>query len=212
MICERPERITALTCIGCGALTIPRTCPGGCCDERRLALIGAADYELARQRAEQAARDVRQLRTALEEYLVSDERDSATAFPAARERARSTLRDLSRSSDFADDADHIEALTGWWCPRCGGIEAPQPCIGVCIRRPAQWVAFESYEYERDRSHELVRRRRRLRDALREVAFVTPRTGREILTVRALSARARHALADPGPAEERQPAGRERLRT
>jgi len=36
----------------------------------------------------------------------------------------------------------------WRCEDCGGIDAPQECIDVCIWGPADWVDATSYEAER----------------------------------------------------------------
>jgi hypothetical protein len=88
------------------------------------------------------------------------------------------------------------------CIGCGA--APQPCIGVCIWRPAQWVNAASYEAERcralaDRQAERCRAladrqaERSLTALLRMLAFTTPRTGQWERNWRALQSRARHAL-------------------
>jgi hypothetical protein len=31
------------------------------------------------------------------------------------------------------------------------VDAPQPCIGVCIWRPAEWIDAACYEHERSRA-------------------------------------------------------------
>jgi hypothetical protein len=107
--------------------------------------------------------------------------------------ARSALREhpLIDSAEFDAPSDPV---TAWWCSMCGGIEAPQPCIGVCIRRPAEWVNRTAYDRERDAAQADRERERRLRDLLRRVAFITPRSGQWRQTWHVLQAEARQSLA------------------
>jgi hypothetical protein len=188
------ELITISTCVGCGALSLPGTCPEGCSDERKLELISAFEYDRVKQRADRAAQHVCELRGAIDRYTSGDGREAAVAFPAARAHARATLQAVSCSGDpDADLSDDAEPTVAWRCPRCGGVDAPQPCIGVCIRAPTQWMRLESYEDECVRLRRLLRQRQQLLDMVRECVFVTPKPGREILNWRRLQTRARQAL-------------------
>ena len=82
----------------------------------------------------------------------------------------------------------------WRCQECGGLDAPQPCIGVCIWRPAVWVDSASYESQRSRAAADREVERSLAGLLRRLAFATPRAGQWEQSLRALQSQARHALA------------------
>ena len=66
--------------------------------------------------------------------------------------------------------------TTWWCPRCGGVDAPQPCLGICVWRPFEWVAAEDYEQARSQLGDALDEERGLRELLRRAATITPRPG------------------------------------
>lgn len=153
-------------------------CPAGCA-EARLDLVPADAFDrlaagLARTReATDAFRAIAQplatLRPAGEEI--------EAAYRAIQTQARTALRRHPDDSD--DEPDWIrpaDPTTSWWCPKCGGLDAPQPCIGVCIKRPAEWVRYEHYDQARDVALDELECERRLRRLARRVAFVTPRAG------------------------------------
>jgi hypothetical protein len=81
----------------------------------------------------------------------------------------------------------------WRCPDCGGVDAPQPCIGVCIWRAAQWVDTAAYEAERSRALGDCQAERSLAGLLRMLAFTTPRSGQWERNWSALQAQAQQAL-------------------
>jgi hypothetical protein len=87
-----------------------------------------------------------------------------------------------------DDAARPVVATTWWCPACDRIEAPQPCIGVCVRRPEPMVASEMYDSVDAEAVAAAERARPLLRALRLAATVTPRDGRYAETWAALAAR------------------------
>jgi hypothetical protein len=79
---------------------------------------------------------------------------------------------LSRDEAGDDSDEPAGHVTAWWCAKCGGIDAPQPCLGICVWRPAEWVNRSVYESERSGAAT----ERALIRLLRRVAFVTPRDG------------------------------------
>jgi hypothetical protein len=175
---EPPERLTVLTCIGCGAMTEIGTCASGCA-ETRLDLVPAEDFDRIKadlvhiQAAAVAFGEVAQPLAASEPAPQDVER----AYCSLQIEARTALRlhpDCAGAHPEWLEPD--EPAITWWCPRCGGLDAPQPCRGVCIRRPAEWVRYEIYERERERALRARDAERRLRQLTRAVAFVTPRTG------------------------------------
>jgi hypothetical protein len=188
-----PERVTVTTCIGCGAMSVPGTCPGTCSDERKLELVPASDYDEAQIQGDAAAAGIDKLRPLLETVAGADGADPAHALRDLAAPARAALRDAPSIPVAAEEDEEIDSVVAWWCARCGGIDAPQPCIGVCISRPVEWASLQSFEGERDRRARLVDELREVTDVVRPLGFVTPRPGQEERNWRALQARARRAL-------------------
>lgn len=69
---------------------------------------------------------------------------TATAFSRGLSRARPLRRypEVDGHSESWDEP--AERTTTWWCAGCGGIDAPQPCLGICIWRPIDWVNANLY--------------------------------------------------------------------
>lgn len=196
-----PDRLTIPACIGCGAMRQDLACPGSCA-ERRIELVSAGDYDqMVASTAARRAR-VRGLRAVAEE--LAGARPAAGAWQAAyqslQHSARSVLRRLGPPAGRPDDLfSPARTVVVWRCPDCGGLDAPQPCLGVCIWRPAQWVDAACYEAGRSRALADRDAERRLADLLRMLASITPRDGQWEQNWRALQRRAQDALAGPGPA-------------
>ena len=142
---------------------------------------------------------VRGLRAVAAELAGAEPADGEreAAYRALQQSARSALRRFSPPVGRPDDLfPPGPAVVVWRCPDCGGLDAPQPCLGVCIWRPAQWVDAACYEAERARARADQTAERSLAGLLRVLAFTTPRPGRWERHWRALQARARQAT---GPA-------------
>jgi len=59
------------------------------------------------------------------------------------------LRDAARAAlrIAVPPREHdVRIQQAWGCPHCGRIDAPQPCIGVCMRRPLR--VADATEYRR----------------------------------------------------------------
>jgi len=62
-----------------------------------------------------------------------------------------------------------ERIKVWQCVGCGRIDHPQPCVGICQDRKAEFVSAADY----DRASTRIA----LLEALvRRIAFTTPRAG------------------------------------
>jgi len=171
-------RLEVPTCIACGARFRGGDCPDGCVDEP-LDLVEAADVQrlgeaLGAGRARIAA--LRQLASALVASPAWD-------WPAARDRARSLLAQPALPEP---EADVVEA---WGCLRCGRVDAPQPCLGVCVRRPVVMAQAGEYRALVAQLEELRGAERELAGLARLVAQVHPRPGGEDRTRDALRSRA-----------------------
>jgi hypothetical protein len=163
-----PDRVTVSACIGCGDRALPRPCTGDC-DDRRLELVAAAEYEqvaaLAAVSAELAASD-------------PGPGEWEPALRALQARARDAL-----ASGPPEPEAPAERVDAWWCATCGRIEAPRSCVGICVRQPEELVRAALYD-------ELAAPAQRAAALVRTLAHVTPRDGQWERTGEALRSRAR----------------------
>ena len=176
-----PEPLAVATCIACGARSRAGACPDGC-DDLPLDLVELADLERL-QAAVAAAR-------ARTDALLAVVREIAAGGSPDRDRARAALR-LP-----APDPGPPGIVEAWGCPRCGRIDAPRPCLGVCVRTPVVMI-------DASRLHEPAAELAALRAAeahaapvARLAATIRPRPGHEAETQAALRERARRAQMEP----------------
>jgi len=187
----------------------------GDCSEHKLVLVSAADYDellgaghAARARGARLAPVVREVAEADAEPV-----DAQAALLRLHDGARRALREGGHGEDATDWASPA-TVTGWWCARCGNVDMPQPCIGVCVWRPADWVSLALYERQRKLADPSLRAASRLGRFLARAAAVTPRAGQWHRNWEALQPQARAALEDytpDSPAPEAPSAGGSRHR-
>ena len=198
-----PERLTVPTCIGCGAMGTFGTCEGTC-REQRLDLVRGAAADSMSAIASGARLRAEAFRTVAAELATRQPAagDWEEAYRHVQQRARAALRAHPRpASDERALAEPAATATTWWCPDCGGIDAPQPCLGICIWRPTEWVDRAAYERERDRALTVDQAEQRLRRLLRRSASVTPRPQHWDRGWHTLRQEARRALAAPSLPED-----------
>jgi hypothetical protein len=194
---QAPDRVTVPTCIGCGAISKFGTCETGC-SEHKLELIRAAALdELVTLRTRAQARS--DALRAIAQTIAQDppaERNQENAYRQLQNDARAVLRRKpDTDADAIDWEQPAEQTRTWWCAD-GGIDAPQPCLGICVWRPVQWANLTDYQSERERILAERERERRLRNLLRRIASVTPRSGQWEQNWNALQATAQHLLKEP----------------
>ena len=80
-----------------------------------------------------------------------------------------------------------ETIKVWECVGCGRIDHPQPCVGICRDRKAEYVRAEDFA-------DVLERLENLEKLLRRIAFTTPREGEAEGTWRALQRDARALLS------------------
>jgi hypothetical protein len=194
---QAPDRVTVPTCIGCGAMSKFGTCETGC-SEQKLELVRAAALDelvTLRTRAQARADAFRPIAHRIAQGDLA-ERNRENAYRQLQKDARTTLRrNPDTDADAIDWEQPAEQTTTWWCAECGGIDAPQPCLGICVWRPVEWADLTDYQRERDRAVAERERERRLRDVLRRISSVTPRAGQWEQNWDALQAGARRLLED-----------------
>lgn len=162
------------------------------CSEHRLELVSAADFDgLEADRSAVRAR-IEAFRLVVDALAAAEPAPDGweAAYRATQGAALAVLK-CHTTSDHSDEP--AEYVTTWWCAGCGAIDAPQPCLGICIWRPAEWVNRTAYEPERSRAAAERDAERILVRLLRRAAFVTPRDDQWERNWRALHADAREAL-------------------
>jgi hypothetical protein len=190
-----PDRVTVLTCIGCGAMGREERCDGDC-SEHKLVLVSAVDHDELLHAADAARVHAARLASAVRPFADADGRpgDPGQVLLALRDGARRALRDGGRVEPRTDWASPATVI-GWWCAQCGNVDMPQPCIGVCVWRPADWVSLALYERRLGLAEPDLRAERSLSGFLARAAAVTPRAGEGQRNLDAFSAQARTVLRD-----------------
>jgi hypothetical protein len=171
------------------------TCDG-ICREQKLELVSGGDYEELATAGAQARCRIQELLPLVAELAgpVSPGPDSPARYEALRERARLVVHDTGLPVR-EDGAATVSAATVvvWRCPDCGGLEETQPCIGVCIWRPADWVSLDAFESTRAQALQDIESERVLLGLVTRFAWVRPRDGEWEQNWRAFHAQARLAL-------------------
>jgi hypothetical protein len=180
-----PERVTVLTCLGCGAMGRQERCAS--CSEHKLVLVDEAELEALQAAGARAARliDVARL-------LEDDPPDPTAALARLRAAAHDALREPP------EPPEEPGTVTGWWCATCGNVDLPQPCIGVCVWQPTRWVNHALYDRERRRIQPQLDAARRLRRPLTRAAAIRSRPGHAEQNWQALARAAAAARADSPP--------------
>ncbi len=186
-------RLPATCCIGCRRVDAPQLCADGC-DERTIELVFGTAMDAALTERERGAHEVQTLRELLRRSVSAPLGQGQQEHRALQADARSALRGNATGPDRqAGDPADVERVIAGHCGVCGWIEAPQPCLGVCIFRAVEMVPAADYDDVRTRCEDTVRQVTRLRTVVRQLAWVTPRAGEWERTARALHALARQAL-------------------
>jgi hypothetical protein len=190
---QPPERLTVLTCIGCGAMSVPGQCAGGCGPERKLELVAASELDALIELDHAAERRCGALADVLTSFLALP---SEQLPDGLRCLARAALAEHEQSSAAATRAlaAEEEPVVSWWCEECGGLDAPAPCLGVCLRRPAQWASADAVARQRASFTARLEEERRLASAVRAVAYTSPRPGAKERHWQRLRERATSAVA------------------
>jgi len=144
---QRPDRVTVPTCIGCGAMrpvgdlrlrAAPRRSSNSFVRSTSKALTELASGAHVRAEACRAvARELASDRPGPDDWEATTPRCKALHAPPCI----TIQRFDGRSAAWDEPA---EGATTWWCAGCGGIDAPQPCLGICIWRPIDWVNANLY--------------------------------------------------------------------
>ena len=166
----------------------------GACSERKLELVSGGDYDELTAAAAACRVRIQGLGAVAGELARTEPGPDEwrVAYPALQQSARSALRHPGPAPGDRDDdlLSPARTVIVWRCQDCGGVDAPQPCIDVCIWGPADWVDAVSYESDRSRAVFDREVEQSLAGLLRRFAFVTPRDGQWERSWRAFQSQAR----------------------
>ena len=197
-VVDLPVRLTIATCVGCGSMREFATCEG-VCRERKLELVTGGEYDELVTAAAACRVRIRGFLPLVEELAAAQARqvDWKGLYESFQEQARVVLRAAGPWARGALD-DAASSTVVWRCPDCGGLEATQPCIGVCIWRPLDWVEAGAFEAERATLLRDIELERSLFDLLSRFARVTPRDSEWERNWRAFQVQAGHVLGVLSP--------------
>lgn len=176
------RHLPVATCIGCGARSHEGQCDDGCTD-LPLDLVDVDDLVAIATRAEALEDRVATLR----ETVCALADDAPTDWTALKERARAAVQIA------VPEAPEPDVIEGWGCPQCGRVDAPQPCLGICVRRPGLVADVAEYREYAEHAQRMAEIDRTLMAFAHVVAGVRPRPGREQQTLESLRSRARELL-------------------
>jgi hypothetical protein len=174
------------------------SCPADCA-ESRLELVRAGDYDRLTQAAAARRARIQGLRPVVAELARAEPGPGEWkgAYEALQRSARSALRRFTPAPAGRDDPlAAADTVVVWPCQNCGGLDAPQECLDVCIWRPVVWVDATRHESARARAAADREAERSLAGLLGRLAFATPRSGHWEQSLRALQRQAREECRDP----------------
>jgi len=167
-----PDRLTVATCIGCGSIGHGGTCELGCGAEERFELVPAEEHDELAAWTQACHARTEALRAAVLPLTAQPPIDVERAYCALQRAVRAVLHEHPPVAL----PERAPVSTTWRCPDCGGVDAPQPCIGVCVWRPVEWVAAARYDEARADAEHAFAGEAALREVARRTATVTPRAG------------------------------------
>jgi hypothetical protein len=175
-------------------MSIFGTCDTGCSEEKFELIRAVAHDSLTALRPR--VRDNLEAFRPVVERLAREQPAAGgweTAYRSLQDEARTALRRHPDIPVGEFDWEPAEVAITWRCPRCGGIDAPQECLGICVWRPVEWVTRDTYEEEREQTLAERDQEGKLRRLLRVIASVTPRREAWERSWNALRAQASQAL-------------------
>jgi hypothetical protein len=191
-----PESLLLWSCIGCGAMGNSQPCVG-ICDYRKLEIVSAEEYADAFEMVSELMDQIEQL-TAMAQLIASvsgDRSNSESTYRSLQARARDLLRSLDtrKMQKYAVIISTADRALIWLCATCGQIEAPQQCLGICIRRNGEVVRADDHDKVVEELRVAHRRVQELGALVYRFAWVSPREGQSERTCHAFQAQARNLM-------------------
>lgn len=174
-----PEGLALWQCIGCGAMGNSEPCIAKC-DYRKLEIVGAEEYAELLDIFFATKAHAEGLKTVVREVAALDDEknDHERTYLRLQARAREILRsaNFALSSEQNIEIPEVEPATVWLCTTCGQVEAPQSCLGVCIRRNGEFLRATDYYAQAKQAEATRRRARELHALVHQLAWVAPHVG------------------------------------
>ncbi len=172
---QLPECLTLWRCIGCGSMGNAAECLGAC-DFRKLDVVSAQEHADLLERLAAITDHVEGLTAIAREIaaLAEPARDFERGYRELQTRAREILRSTV-VAEINADAESDRSVV-WLCACCGQVEAPQPCLGVCIRRDGEFVRGGDHDKLAAAFGSAHRTAKILTAFVRRFAWVSPRAG------------------------------------
>ena len=166
-------------CIACGAMGNSNPCMG-VCDYHKLEVVRSVDYAELLDEASVIMEHLKKL-TALAHRIADlpeEEGERENSYRVLRDCARNLLREINSAGKEQQNrlTEPAESLRVWLCRACGQIEAPQTCLGVCIRPVEEYVRATHYDELKEQTTVAAGQVQKLCALARRLAWVSPRPG------------------------------------
>ena len=176
---DLPDCLTLWRCIGCGAMGNVEQCTGSCAYQK-LDIVGAEDHADFLEHFGVINAQARRLEPVVRQIaaLGKEHPDHERAYRSLQKSARRLIRGLDHRAISARNAmvPEDERATVWWCSTCGQVEAPQPCLGICIKRNGDFVRSQDHDELAARVELAQRGAREIAALVHQLAWVTPHAG------------------------------------
>lgn len=205
---ELPDCLTLWRCIGCGAMGSVELCTGSCAYQK-LDVVGAEDHADLLEHFATIVGQAHRLEPAVRQIAALEEEhpNCERAYRSLQKSARTLIRSLDHGAISAQNkkVPDDERATVWSCATCGQVEAPQPCLGVCIRRNGDFVRSQDHDELAARVELAQASAREMAALVHQLAWVTPRAGEWDSACRAFQSKAITLLKSRPAAHVAQPA-------
>lgn len=194
---DAPRVMALWRCIACGNMGRLRDCTGQCAFREVSVVEGAAYADLyeASETAQALLEGAGPVIAALAE-IGEDGAALEARYDALQAQARTVLRERgpAHAVEPTDDRPLV-----WLCDTCGMVEAPQECLGVCVRPVRDFVAAEDYDALARAATARVAQAGRARALLSGLARTRPREGQWARAARHFSTQAGAVAPQQEPA-------------
>lgn len=172
-----PDRLMISTCVGCHSMREYESCEGGC-RERRLELVGGDEFDQLIAAGTGLHRGIELLLPIASELVSADPPPDGlrAAYSSVQGHARGALARAALGPAAFTLPPPADPIVVWRCDACGGVDAMEPCLGVCLWRRVEWVEVSSYAAERARMSAELGVGTALLTLVRRIAHATPREG------------------------------------
>lgn len=168
-----PDCLKLWCCIGCGSIGKSETCVGTC-DYIKTEVIGVEEHADWLEALLAVSESIDRLTPIVREIAaLAKDRHNDPAYRELQLRAREVLG--STVLPLAD-LPEIHRATVYLCRSCQQVEAPQPCLGVCVRRNGEFVRGQDHDAVVAAVADLRGRASRMSALVRQFAWTAHREG------------------------------------